>query len=182
MDPRPVRVRCKEGVNADEVFSPADELWGRRSVKADRATVTSVPIHVAPADLLDRIAVLEIKSERLTSDTQLRNVRAELATLHLSRDRSIPSTPELLNLALDLRRVNEALWDLEEAVRHCEAAEDFGETFVRSARSIIHANNRRTVLKRAINALLGADFQEEKSYPLPDPMTAPESRGPASRR
>lgn len=57
------------------------------------------------------------------------------------------------------------LWDLEEAVRRCEAANDWGEPFIESARSIIQSNDRRAALKRAINRLLGARFQEEKSYP-----------------
>jgi hypothetical protein len=141
-------------------------------MSAKSAAVTSVSIDAAPADLLDRMTVLEIKSERLTNDQQLRNVRAELAALRLSRERWIPATPQLDDFTLQLRKVNAVLWDLEETVRRCDEAEDFGEAFVRSARSIIHTNNRRAALKRAINALLGADFQEEKSYPLPDPTAA----------
>jgi hypothetical protein len=143
-------------------------------MKTGTAVVKSVPIDAAPADLLDRMTVLDIKSERLVCDEQLRNVRAELAALRLSRERWIPSSPELDRFTHDLRQVNEVLWDLEEAVRRCEVAGDFGESFVRSARSIIHANNRRAALKRAINGSLGARFQEEKSYPLPDPTSTPE--------
>ena len=141
-------------------------------MKANSTNVTSVPVQTAPADFLDRMTVLEIKSERLTQEQQLRNIRAELEALRLSRERWIPSTPELETLTIELRKVNQELWDLEEVVRRCDAAEDFGEEFIRSARSIIHTNNRRAALKRAINAQLGASFQEEKSYPLPDPTSA----------
>jgi Family of unknown function (DUF6165) len=138
-------------------------------MKRDGVVVTSVPIDAAPADLVDRLTVLEIKSERLTADEQLRNVRAELTALRAVRDRWLSPKPELDRLTAELRKVNEVLWDLEEAVRRCEAAKDFGEQFIDAARSIIHANDRRAALKRAINRLLGARFQEEKSYPLPDP-------------
>lgn len=138
-------------------------------MKKDAVVVRSVPIEVAPADLADRLTVLEIKSERLTAGDKLRNVRAELAALRAVRDRCLPPAPELDRLTAELRGVNETLWDLEEAVRRCEAAGDLGERFVHAARSIIHANDRRAALKQAINRLLGADFQEEKSYPLPDP-------------
>ena len=41
-------------------------------MKKAGVAVRSVPIDAAPADLLDRITVLEIKSARLTSDEQLR--------------------------------------------------------------------------------------------------------------
>lgn len=146
-----------------------------------RSAVKSVTIDSAPADLLDRITVLEIKSERLNADQQLRNVRTELASLRAARDRWIPAAPELDRLTADLRQVNETLWDLEEAVRRCEAANDFGAPFVQSARSIIHANDRRAALKQAINRLLGASFQEEKSFPLPDPVAGSRSpSGPAT--
>jgi hypothetical protein len=136
--------------------------------------VTSVQIEAAPADLLDRLAVLEIKSERLADGDQLRHVRAELAELRAARDRCLSPTPELEKLTAALRKVNEELWDLEEAVRRHEAAQTFGDPFVQSARAIIHSNDRRAALKRAINRLLGARFQEEKSFPLPDPMAGEE--------
>ena len=135
------------------------------------AAVKSVSIDIAPGDLLDRITVLEIKSDRLTAEPAARNVRIELASLRASRDRAIPATPELDRLTADLRRVNETLWDLEEDVRICEAANDFGDRFIQSARSIIHSNDRRAALKQAINRMLGSSFQEEKSFPLPDPSS-----------
>lgn len=132
--------------------------------------VTSVSIDVAPGDLLDRITILEIKSARLQSESALLNVRTELATLRAARDRSIPTAPGLEHLTGELRGVNETLWDLEEEVRRSEAAAKFGDEFVRSARRIIHANDRRAAIKQAINRMLNASFLDEKSFPLPDPI------------
>jgi hypothetical protein len=154
----------------------------KESMKAQAAVVTSVPIDVAPAELIDKMTVLAIKAERLTSDEQLQSVRAELAALRPVRDSRIPATQQLDGLIVELRKVNEVLWDLEEVVRRCDAVEDFGESFVQAARAIIHANNRRVALKRAINALLGARFQEEKSYPLPDPLATKDSKGTGQSR
>ena len=131
--------------------------------------VASVSVDVAPGDLLDRITILEIKSARLKAESALHNVRTELATLHAARDRTIPFGSGLNRLTAELRQVNEALWDLEEAVRRREASGDFGEEFVQSARSIIHANDRRAAIKQAINRRLGASFLDEKSFPLSDP-------------
>ena len=133
------------------------------------SAVTSVSIEVAPGDLLDRISILEIKAARITSESALRSIRLELASLRAARDGRIPAAPELDRMAAELRQVNEKLWDLEDAVREGEAAKDFGAKFIESARSIIHANDRRAALKQAINRMLGADFQDEKSFPLPDP-------------
>ena len=135
------------------------------------AAVKSVTIDIAPGDLLDRITVLEIKSERLTTEAAVRNVRIELDSLRASRERAIAATPELERLTADLRRVNETLWDLEEDVRICEAAKDFGDRFIQSARSIMHSNDRRAAIKQAINRMLGSSFLDEKSFPLPDPSS-----------
>ena len=132
-------------------------------------SVTSVSIEVAPGDLLDRISILEIKAQRLTAESALRSVRVELASLRAACDGRIGSTPELGQMTAELRQVNEKLWDLEDAVRESEAAKDFGAKFIASARAIIHANNRRAALKQALNRMLGANFQDEKSFPLPDP-------------
>jgi hypothetical protein len=133
------------------------------------SAVTSVSIEVAPGDLLDRITILEIKEERIAAESALRSVRFELASLRAARDGRIASSPELDRMTAELRQVNEKLWDLEDAVRVSEASQDFGANFIASARGIIHTNNRRAALKQAINRMLGAGFQDEKSFPLPDP-------------
>lgn len=133
------------------------------------SAVTSVSIEVAPGDLLDRISILEIKAQRITSESALRSVRRELASLRAARASRIPPTPELDGMTAELRQVNEKLWDLEDAVRESEAAQDFGAKFIESARAIMHTNDRRAALKQAINRMLGAGFQDEKSFPLPDP-------------
>lgn len=63
-----------------------------------------------------------------------------------------------------MRRVNEALWDVEDALRLHEARGDFGAEFVRLARSVYETNDRRARIKAEINAILGSDIAEQKSY------------------
>ena len=63
-----------------------------------------------------------------------------------------------------MRAVNERLWDVENGVRACEAAGDFGDRFVALARSVYVANDERAALKRRINDLVGSTIVEEKSY------------------
>ena len=63
-----------------------------------------------------------------------------------------------------LRGVNEALWDIEDAIREEDAAERFGAEFVRLARAVYGRNDERAAIKRAINTLLGSALVEEKSY------------------
>ena len=122
----------------------------------------SVPI--GPGELIDKITILEIKAERIASRDKLANVRAELAALVLARDAALPPSPDLQALTVALRRVNEALWHVEDQLRDCERTADFGARFVALARSVYHTNDQRAALKRQINLLLDAQIVEEKSY------------------
>ena len=71
---------------------------------------------------------------------------------------------ELAAWTSELRAVNEALWEVEDALRVCEREEDFGVRFIALARSVYRHNDRRAALKAAISERLGARFQEQKSY------------------
>ena len=124
----------------------------------------TVTIEIAPGDLIDRITILEIKAARIADPAKLRNVRAELATLRAARDASLSAAPALSRLTEELKVVNEALWEVEDAIRACEAAGDFGPRFVELARAVYRTNDRRAALKREINLALGSRLIEEKSY------------------
>ena len=126
--------------------------------------MSTVTIEVSPGELVDRITILEIKAERIADPGRLANVREELATLSRARDGALPPGPEVDRITADLRTVNETLWDVEDALRDCERAGDFGPRFVELARSVYRTNDRRSELKRALNLALGSRLVEEKSY------------------
>ena len=124
----------------------------------------SLSVPVGPGELIDKITILEIKSARLAAREKLANVRAELAVLASARDAAITASPALADLTAALKTVNEALWRIEDEIRDCERAADFGARFVALARAVYHTNDERAALKRKINDLLDADIVEEKSY------------------
>ena len=64
----------------------------------------------------------------------------------------------------ELKRVNARLWDVEDAIRECDARGDFGTDFVELARAVYRLNDERARLKKAINVLSGSRLVEEKSY------------------
>ncbi|MEQ9814261.1 MAG: hypothetical protein RLO50_15895 [Azospirillaceae bacterium] len=68
------------------------------------------------------------------------------------------------DLVAGLKRVNETLWDTEDAIRACEARQDFGPTFIALARRVYVTNDDRAAKKRELNDLLGSELVEEKSY------------------
>ncbi len=121
-------------------------------------------IEVGPGELIDKITILEIKSERMSDAEKLRNVRHELGILNAARAAHIPATAELARLEARLKEVNEALWVIEDDIRQCEADRDFGEEFVALARSVYKQNDKRAALKKEINLLTGSAIVEEKSY------------------
>jgi len=126
--------------------------------------VRSVRIDVAPGELIDKITILEIKAERIVEPEKLANVRAELSALLAAGRSALPDCEELAALHAELREINGTLWHIEEQLRACDRAADFGPAFVELARSVYRTNDRRSLLKRRINELLGSELIEEKSY------------------
>ena len=124
----------------------------------------TLKVDVAPGELIDKITILLIKSERMDDPDKITNVQLELDILRAIHESTIPGSPALDDLTAKLKRVNEALWEIEDDIRACEAERDFGDTFVQLARSVYRTNDERAQLKRDINVLLGSQILEEKSY------------------
>lgn len=124
-------------------------------------TITS---EIAPGELIDKITILEIKLERIADADKLANVRVEFQTLSETRDAAIPGSDEMDRLSAELKKVNEALWQIEDDIRDCERQKDFGPTFIELARAVYKTNDQRAHLKRQINEFLGSHLVEEKSY------------------
>lgn len=120
-------------------------------------------VPVSWGELLDKISILRIKSERMEDPAKLENVRHELEQLEQIRGR-VEESDELVRLEGELRRVNESLWEIEDEIRLCEKAKDFGPRFVELARAVYTTNDRRAEVKYLVNMLLGSDVVEEKSY------------------
>jgi hypothetical protein len=121
-------------------------------------------VEIAPGELLDKITILEIKTERMTDPAKVKNVQVELGILARTRQEAMATSPELTELEAQLKAVNERLWDIEDEIRVREREQDFGPRFIALARSVYHENDRRAALKKAVNQLLQSRIVEEKSY------------------
>jgi len=124
----------------------------------------TIAIEISPGELIDKITILEIKFERIADAAKLANVRYELGLLSAARAGLLVDSAELDRLERELKSVNEKLWEIEDDIRACEAAGDFGPNFVTLARAVYRTNDRRAALKREIGALFGSKLVEEKSY------------------
>ena len=127
-------------------------------------SLKSILVEISPGEMIDKITILLIKSERIKDVDQLANVRHELGILSVKMDKDIPSSQNLDVLISELKLVNEELWRIEDEVRDCERTGDYSQRFIELARAVYITNDKRADLKRKINVLLGSKIMEEKSY------------------
>jgi hypothetical protein len=121
-------------------------------------------VPVSWGELLDKVAILEIKRQRLRVAEAVANTEAELAALQPALAVLDPPPAGLRELRAALTAVNLRLWTIEDRLREKEAAADFGEEFIALARSVYRENDERGRIKRAISELLGSRLTEEKQY------------------
>ena len=127
-------------------------------------TQQQIMVEIGSGELIDKITILQIKSERMSDAAKLANVRLELSELSAARDDNLPASDELEALSAQLKTINEALWVIEDEIRACEAEKDFGGKFIALARAVYVTNDQRAAVKKQINLLTGAKIIEEKSY------------------
>ena len=123
-----------------------------------------IEVPVSPGELLDKITILEIKSERMNDAEKLENVRLELSILNQTWNESVTPDATVGRIHADLKRINEALWEIEDDIRDKERAGEFDARFIELARSVYVTNDQRAAAKKELNVYLGSDIVEEKSY------------------
>jgi len=120
-------------------------------------------VEISDGELLDKISILQIKSERIADESKLKNIRTEYQELTKIGSKLLEDS-QVFALYSKVKEVNEALWDLEDDIRMKEKAKLFDEEFIRLAREIYRTNDKRAEVKKEINLLTGSLFVEEKSY------------------
>ena len=123
-----------------------------------------VNIPVSLGELLDKISILEIKNQKILSESKLKNIKKELTGLRNVLDELNIKLSETDDLYKDLYKINLTLWEIEDSIRVLEKNEDFGEQFIELARSVYITNDKRFKVKNEINKLFNSEFVEEKSY------------------
>lgn len=121
-------------------------------------------VPVSPGEVLDKITILEIKSERISDPVKVANVRRELELLRASWLEAVPQDETVKRLHARLKSINEDLWVIEDDIRDKELAKEFDPTFIDLARSVYVTNDQRANAKKELNLYLGSEIVEEKSY------------------
>lgn len=128
-------------------------------------------VEISAGELVDRLTILQIKNERITDPKKAENVRHALRiTFRIYRsllnEISTPAYELITRLHGELRQINETIWDSENKIRECAAANNFDHEFVDAATTSFKNNNERSALKRQIDALFSSSLVEEKSYDI----------------
>jgi hypothetical protein len=123
-----------------------------------------IQVPVSPGEVLDKITILEIKSERISDPDKVANVRRELELLSATWLKSVTQDETIDRIHSELKAINEALWVIEDDIRDKERAREFDQRFIDLARSVYVTNDQRANAKKELNIYLGSEIVEEKSY------------------
>jgi len=63
-----------------------------------------------------------------------------------------------------LKKANQALWNIENKIRMHEKSNKFDKNFISLARKVYKTNDIRSIIKLKINNLMGSNIVEMKSY------------------
>lgn len=117
-------------------------------------------VQISMGELLDKISILEIKSEKIQDEPKLLHIENELSIL--SND--VSDLDNYRGWVDKLKTVNKKLWIIEDSIREKERNKAFDDEFIKLARSVYYTNDERFDIKDQINKYYGSELQEQKSY------------------
>jgi hypothetical protein len=126
--------------------------------------MNSPQVPISWGELLDKITILQIKIEKLTSKDALKNVEREFKQLQFIFIQCCAETIDAEQLAIDLKKINQRLWDIEDKTKDKERAKSFDDEFIQLARNVYITNDERSRVKRKINGIFRSELVDEKSY------------------
>jgi hypothetical protein len=116
-----------------------------------------IAIPVSIGELIDKITILEIKA--FLSDNEY--VHKELQELNAIKS---TLTHYLLEYEIELKRINETLWKIEDRIREKENLKEFDDEFVELARNVYITNDKRAEIKRKMNEEFKSEYKEIKLF------------------
>ena len=124
-----------------------------------------IQINISVGELIDKITILQIKKEKIKDLEKLKIVSHELELLENSLNSFEKSKKnELENFMIELKKINQKLWIIEDDIRLLEKNKKFDDNFIELARSVYITNDKRFEIKNKINRLFTSNIEEVKSY------------------
>ena len=126
--------------------------------------MNKILVEVSVGELLDKISILEIKSNKIKDPDKLNFINDEYKILKDQLNSNIKDYSEIESLYNSLKEINLKLWVIEDDKRLCEKNSDFGEKFIKLSRDVHFLNDERSKLKLEINNKTGSKIREIKEY------------------
>ena len=126
--------------------------------------MNKILVEVSVGELLDKISILEIKSEKIKDPEKLNYIKEEYKILKDQLNTNIKNYNEIESLYNSLKEINSKLWVIEDDKRLCENNSEFGEKFIKLSRDVHFLNDDRARLKLEINNKTGSKIREIKEY------------------
>ena len=117
----------------------------------------AINVLISVGELLDKISILEIKAF-LTNNEYVHKELEELNQIKST------ITQYTLEYEVQLKKVNETLWKIEDKIRKKEKLQEFDEEFIELARNVYMNNDERAKIKKQINETTNSSFREVKVY------------------
>ena len=129
----------------------------------------TIKIPISIGELIDKITILEIKTQFIKDSEKLEVIFKELEILNLEYIKLISDiqkkSKKIGQMKDELFNVNMKLWEIEDEIRVLEDKKEFSEHFVKLARSVYMYNDKRSEVKNKINLLTESKLSEIKQYP-----------------
>lgn len=136
-----------------------------QSERGQASDFTQMPLlPVSWGEVFDKLTILQIKIERISELSKRVHIERELSEVQSAIGNLARFPAQMPHLIDQLKRINDTLWDVEDALRQVERNQAFDDAFIQLARQVYIKNDRRALLKSEINALLGSALVEQKSY------------------
>ena len=126
--------------------------------------MNKILVEVSVGELLDKISILQIKSEKIKDLEKLNFINDEYKILKDQLNTNIQNYSDIESLYNSLKEINSKLWVIEDDKRLCEKNSDFGEKFIKLSRDVHFLNDERSKLKLDINNKTGSKIREIKEY------------------
>jgi hypothetical protein len=115
---------------------------------------------ISAGELIDKISILEIKSEKIKDPIKLGYINKEKKLLLQEANKLCAD----INWLLKIKEVNLKLWEIEDKIRAKERSKEFDQEFIRLARLVYFTNDERFKIKNEINSHYSSDIAEQKYY------------------
>ena len=126
--------------------------------------MSKILTEISAGELLDKLSILEIKLNKIKNQALLQEIKKDYNAIKEAKNKNINSSNEINVLYVELKKVNEQLWEIEDKIRLCEKNSDFKDKFIQLARDVYFTNDKRFKIKLEINKISGSNIQEIKQY------------------